>query len=66
MGNILVFLAAIAWSTAGLFTRIISTDFPTTLFWRSVTGGLSVLLIYYLVCSPAKRHRIFLLNLRSV
>jgi drug/metabolite transporter (DMT)-like permease len=42
----LVLVAALAWSTAGLFTRVVSTDIPTTLFWRSLTGGLSVLLIY--------------------
>lgn len=35
-----------AWSTAGLFTRVVSTDIPTTLFWRSLIGGLCVLAIY--------------------
>lgn len=62
MGNILVFVAAIAWSTAGIFTRIISTDFPTTLFWRSLTGGFSVLLIYFLVSTPPERRRLLLLT----
>jgi len=62
MGNLMVLLAAISWSTAGLFTRIVSTDFPTTLFWRSFMGGLSVLLIYYLISSPSKRRRMLLFS----
>jgi len=41
-----VLVAALAWSTAGLFTRIVATDIPTTLFWRSAFGGVCVLLIY--------------------
>ena len=45
-GVVLVFVAAMAWSTAGLFTRVVSTDIPTTLFWRSLVGGLCVLMIY--------------------
>ena len=36
-------LAALSWSTAGLFPRVVSTDVYTTLFWRSLLGGLSVL-----------------------
>ncbi|MDB4837856.1 DMT family transporter [Marinomonas sp.] len=62
MGNFLVLLAAIAWSTAGLFTRVVSTDFPTTLFWRSLFGGLCVLLIYYVISSPGKRRRVLLFS----
>ncbi len=46
LGIFLVFLAAMAWSTAGLFTRVVTTDAPTTLFWRSLTGGLCILAIY--------------------
>jgi drug/metabolite transporter (DMT)-like permease len=46
IGALLVFAAALAWSTAGLFTRLVSTDVPTTLFWRSLSGGLCVLAIY--------------------
>lgn len=42
----LIVLAALSWSTAGLFPRVVSTDMFTTLFWRSALGGLSVLLIY--------------------
>ncbi len=42
-GIALVALAALSWSTAGLFPRVVSTDVFTTLFWRSTLGGLSVL-----------------------
>lgn len=46
-GNALIFVATMAWSTAGLFTRVVSTDAPTTLFWRSLVGGLCILFVYY-------------------
>ncbi len=46
IGTFLVLIAALSWSTAGLFTRVVSTDIPTTLFWRSLIGGLCVLIIY--------------------
>ncbi len=44
LGILLIALAALSWSTAGLFPRIVSTDVFTTLFWRSTLGGASVLL----------------------
>ena len=47
LGPFLILIAAFSWSTAGLFTRIVTTDIPTTLLWRSFIGGLCVLLIYY-------------------
>ena len=49
---LLIVLAALSWSTAGLFPRLVSTDMGTTLFWRSVLGGLSVLLAH----AVAQRH----------
>ena len=52
VGVLCVFAAALAWSTAGLFTRVVSTDIPTTLLWRSMFGGGSVLLIYILMNKP--------------
>ena len=45
-GPFFILLAAFFWSTAGLFTRIVETDIPTTLFWRSFTGGIFVLVFY--------------------
>ncbi|MGI9311718.1 MAG: DMT family transporter [bacterium] len=46
LGVALVLIAAFAWSTAGLFTRVVTTDIPTTLFWRSLLGGFCVLAIH--------------------
>ena len=43
-GALLIVLAALSWSTAGLFPRLVSTDMPTTLLWRSALGGLTVLI----------------------
>ena len=42
LGLLLVTLSAIAWSTAGLFTRLIPLDAWTILFWRGLFGGLAV------------------------
>jgi drug/metabolite transporter (DMT)-like permease len=53
LGVVLIALAALSWSTAGLFPRIVSTDVFTTLFWRSLLGGLSVLALQALL---NKRH----------
>lgn len=41
MGLLLVTLSAIAWSTAGFFTRLIPQDAWTMLFWRGVFGALT-------------------------
>ena len=49
LGIALVALAALSWSTAGLFPRIVSTDVFTTLFWRSLLGGLTVLVLRLLL-----------------
>lgn len=41
-GLILVTAATLAWSTAGLFTRLIETETGTMLVWRGVFGALGV------------------------
>jgi drug/metabolite transporter (DMT)-like permease len=41
LGWVLVSLSAVAWSTAGFFTRLIDLDIWTMLFWRGVFGGLA-------------------------
>ncbi len=46
LGILLIFAAALSWSTTGLFTRVVTTNLPTTVFWRSLIGGLCVLAIY--------------------
>lgn len=46
-GPLFILIAALSWSTAGLFTRVVTTDIPTTLLWRSIIGGICVFFIYY-------------------
>ncbi len=41
-GVVLVVAAAVAFSTAGLFTRLIPNDVWTMLFWRGLFGGLLI------------------------
>lgn len=55
LGVALIVLAALSWSTAGLFPRIVSTDVFTTLFWRSLLGGASVLVVHAFLT----RHRVW-------
>jgi drug/metabolite transporter (DMT)-like permease len=45
LGLLLVTASAVAWSTAGLFTRIIEVDTGTMLFWRGMFGALGILVI---------------------
>lgn len=51
-GVALILLAAVSWSTAGLFPRVITVDMYTTLFWRSLLGGASVLVLQVLLFKP--------------
>ena len=43
LGLILVTASAVAWSTAGLFTRLIPLDSWTMLAWRGVFGALGMI-----------------------
>ncbi len=49
LGLALVTAAAVAWSMSGLFTRLITVDTPTILFWRGLFGALGMGLIMALV-----------------
>jgi len=42
LGVLLVTVSAVAWSTAGFFTRLIPLDAWTILFWRGIFGGLFI------------------------
>lgn len=42
LGLLLVFVSALAWSTAGLFTRLIPVDPWTMMYWRGLFGGLFI------------------------
>ena len=41
-GSLAIVVAAVAFSTAGLFTRLIAADVWTMLFWRGLFGGLLI------------------------
>jgi drug/metabolite transporter (DMT)-like permease len=47
LGYMLVMASAVAWSTTGLFTRILTLDSATMLVWRGLFGalGLTVVLL---------------------
>ena len=44
-GLLLVTVATVMWSSAGLFVRMLDLDVWTTLGWRSVFGGLTLVVI---------------------
>ena len=49
LGVIYMTIASLAWSTGGLFTRYMTTDLATTVFWRSIFAclGLAVVLLMF-------------------
>lgn len=48
LGLILVACAALSWSSAGLFTRLIPNDLMAMLFWRGLFSGGAVLLFFFI------------------
>ena len=62
VGPFLILIAALSWSTAGLFTRVVTTDIPTTLLWRSSIGGVCVLIIYHLINKKMSFKELFLFS----
>ncbi len=46
-GLIMVALAALCWSSGGLFVRAIETDLATMLFWRGLFSGTAVLGFFF-------------------
>ena len=49
LGLVLLATAALAWSTAGLFTRILQADTPTIQFGASLFGAIGTLLVIAMV-----------------
>jgi EamA domain-containing membrane protein RarD len=49
LGIALVVAAAIAWSTAPFFTRLLPYDSSTILFWRGLFGGALIAVIMVLL-----------------
>jgi len=56
LGLALVSASALAWSTAGLFTRFIEVDTGTMLVWRGVFGALGILAIAFALQGRAALH----------
>lgn len=48
LGVLLVTGSAVAWSTAGLFTRLLAMDAPTMLVWRGMFGAAGLLVVLLL------------------
>ena len=46
-GLIMVALAALCWSSGGLFVRAIETDLATMLFWRGLFSGAAVMIFFF-------------------
>jgi drug/metabolite transporter (DMT)-like permease len=49
IGLILGGLAALCWSLSGIFTRLISADLMTMLFWRGLFSGTAVLIVHVMM-----------------
>jgi drug/metabolite transporter (DMT)-like permease len=47
LGLMLAALAALAWSSSGIFVRLITADLMTMLFWRGVFSGASVMTLFF-------------------
>lgn len=62
LGLILVAFAALAWSSGGIFTRIIPSDLMTLLFWRGIFSGSAVMLFFF--ASEGRRALSILAGLR--
>ncbi|MGB7242253.1 MAG: DMT family transporter, partial [Sulfitobacter sp.] len=45
LGLLLVTASAVIWSTAGLFTQVITADTWVLLFWRGFFGAIGILLV---------------------
>jgi drug/metabolite transporter (DMT)-like permease len=50
LGLLVVVTAVVAWSSAGLFTRLLSVDVPSILFWRGLFGAVGLLAV--VACLP--------------
>jgi len=52
LGIALVTASAVAWSTTGLFTRILALDTATMLVWRGVFGAIGLIAVLIAMESP--------------
>ncbi|MCL8483811.1 MULTISPECIES: DMT family transporter [Bradyrhizobium] len=54
-GALIVAISAVAFSTAGLFTRLVEADVWTMLFWRGLFGG--IMIGAYVIWTERTAHR---------
>jgi drug/metabolite transporter (DMT)-like permease len=54
LGIALVTISAVAWSTAGYFTRLIPLDAWTLLAWRGIFGGIGIAVAAALIERPRR------------
>lgn len=47
LGLVFVTGSAVAWSTAGFFTRLIQLDSWTMLAWRGIFGAIAIALVIF-------------------
>lgn len=58
LGIGLVALAALFWSTSGIFVRLISADLMTMLFMRGIFAGAGVMVVYFILEGKAGLKRL--------
>jgi drug/metabolite transporter (DMT)-like permease len=66
LGILLVTLSALVWSAAGLFTRLSSSDTPTMLLWRGISGCVALFLYAFAVERGNALHRLVNVGWRGV
>jgi drug/metabolite transporter (DMT)-like permease len=49
LGLFLAGMAALSWSSAGIFTRLIPNDLMTMLFWRGIFSGSAIFCLFFLM-----------------
>jgi drug/metabolite transporter (DMT)-like permease len=52
LGILLVTASTVAWSTTGLFTRLIGLDSATMLVWRGIVGAIGLLVVLAILEGP--------------
>ena len=52
LGILFVTGSAVAWSTTGLFTRVIALDSASMLVWRGIFGAIGLLIVLALIEGP--------------
>src|ERR1044072_3080928 len=65
LGIALVMAAAVAWSTAPFFTRLLPHDSWTILFWRGLFGGGTIMVLMVLLQGRAGLRDMIRINING-